>query len=79
MLRKIIIGVLTTTALMFTTTAFAAGTAAECQIASNCDPHFACKSDPFGAAETGGAKPYIAEQSRSRRPVSGEREIMRGS
>jgi signal transduction histidine kinase len=29
MLRKIIIGVLTTTALMFTTTAFAAGTASE--------------------------------------------------
>jgi hypothetical protein len=50
-----------------------------CQIASNCDPHFACKSDPFGAAETGGAKPYIAEQSRSRRAVSGEREVMRGS
>ena len=34
------------------------------------------KSD---GAETGGAEPHIAEQSRSWRAASGEREVMRGS
>jgi hypothetical protein len=59
----------------------------DCQIASNPDPSFACNNDPasvrewFGSdgAETGGAEPHIAEQSRSRRAASGEREVMRGS
>jgi hypothetical protein len=46
-----------------------------CQIAFNCDPPFASNSDP----ETGGAEPHIAEQSRSWRAASGEREVMRGS
>ncbi|MGB6416946.1 MAG: alpha/beta hydrolase, partial [Pseudolabrys sp.] len=50
-----------------------------CQIASNCDPLFAAKNDPFDGAETGGAEPHIAEQSRSWRAASGEREVMRGS
>ena len=51
----------------------------ECQIASKCDPLFAAKNDPFDGAETGGAEPHIAEQSRSWRAASGEREVMRGS
>jgi adenine-specific DNA methylase len=58
-----------------------------CQIASNSDPPFACKDDPasmrecFAAdgAKTGGAEPHIAEQSRSWRAASGDREVMRGS
>jgi len=51
----------------------------ECQIAPKCDPPFAAKNDPFDGAETGGAEPHIAEQSRSWRAASGEREVMRGS
>jgi hypothetical protein len=55
----------------------------ECQIAFNCDPPFASNNDPAsvhnGRAESGGAEPRIAEQSRSRRAASGEREVMRGS
>jgi hypothetical protein len=51
----------------------------ECQIASNSDPRFASKNDPSDVAETGGAEPQIAEQSRSWRAASGEREVMRGS
>ena len=51
----------------------------DCQIASKCDPLFAAKNDPFDGAETGGAEPHIAEQSRSWRAASGEREVMRGS
>jgi hypothetical protein len=51
----------------------------ECQIASKCDPLFAAKNDPFDGAETGGAEPHIAEQSRSWRAASGERAVMRGS
>ena len=51
----------------------------ECQIAPKCDPLFAAKNDPFDGAETGGAEPHIAEQSRSWRAASGEREVMRGS
>ena len=42
-------------------------------------PPFAAKNDPFDGAETGGAEPHIAEQSRSWRAASGEREVMRGS
>jgi hypothetical protein len=49
-----------------------------CQIASKCDPLFAAKNDPFDGAETGGAEPHIAEQSRSWRAASGERAVMRG-
>jgi probable addiction module antidote protein len=50
-----------------------------CQIASKCDPLFASKNDPFDGAETGGAEPHIAEQSRSWRAASREREVMLGS
>jgi hypothetical protein len=50
-----------------------------CQIASNCDPLFAYKSDPSDVAKTGGAEPHIAEQSRSWRAASGGLEVMRGS
>ena len=50
-----------------------------CQIAPNSDPLFASKNDPFEGAETGGAEPHIAEQSRSWRAASGDREVMRGS
>jgi hypothetical protein len=42
-------------------------------------PRFASKNDPTDGAETGGAEPQIAEQSRSWRAEIGEREIMRGS
>ena len=42
-------------------------------------PSLACKNDPFDGAETGGAEPQIAEQSRSWRAANGEREVMRGS
>ena len=42
-------------------------------------PSLACKNDPFDGAETGGAEPQIAEQSRSWRAAIGEREVMRGS
>jgi hypothetical protein len=50
-------------------------------------PPFACKDDPAAVcecfasdgAETGGAEPHIAEQSRSWRAASGEQEVMRGS
>ena len=49
-------------------------------------PPFACKDDPAAVcecfasdgAETGGAEPHIAEQSRSWRAASGEQEVMRG-
>jgi hypothetical protein len=58
-----------------------------CQIASNSDPPFACKDDPASVrecfasdgAETGGAEPHIAEQSRPWRAAGGEREVMLGS
>ena len=50
-----------------------------CQIAANSDPLFASKNDPSDGAETGDAEPHIAEQSRSWRSASGEREVMRGS
>ena len=53
-----------------------------CQIAFNCDPPFAFNNDPasvHGRAETGGAEPRIAEQSRSWRAAGGEREVMLGS
>ena len=50
-----------------------------CQIAPKCDPFFAAKNDPFDGAETGGAEPHIAEQSRSWRAASGERAVMLGS
>ena len=49
-----------------------------CQIALNPDPRLACKNDPSEVAETGGAEPQIAEQSRSWRAAIGEREVMRG-
>jgi hypothetical protein len=52
---------------------------AGCQIAANSDPRFASKNAPSDGAETGGAEPQIAEQSRSWRAAIGEREIMRGS
>ena len=39
----------------------------------------ASKNDPSEGAETGGAEPPIAEQSRSWRAAIGEREVMRGS
>jgi arylsulfatase A-like enzyme len=42
-------------------------------------PCFASKDDPCDGAETGGAEPQIAEQSRSWRAVISEREAMRGS
>ena len=42
-------------------------------------PPVASKNDPSDGAETGGAEPQIAEQSRSWRAAIGEREIMRGS
>jgi len=42
-------------------------------------PRFASKHDPCDGAETGGAEPQIAEQSRSWRAAIGEREAMRGS
>ena len=42
-------------------------------------PPVACKDDPSEVAETGGAEPPIAEQSRSWRAAIGGREIMRGS
>ena len=51
----------------------------KCQIAANSDPLFASKSDPSDGAETGDAELHIAEQSRSWRSSSGEREVMRGS
>jgi hypothetical protein len=55
----------------------------DCQIAFNCDPPFASNNDPVSVrhdgAETGGAEPRIAEQSRSWRAAGGEREVMRGS
>ena len=50
-----------------------------CQIARNCAPLFASKTDPSEGAETGGAEPHTAEQSRSWRAAIGEREVMRGS
>jgi hypothetical protein len=54
-----------------------------CQIAFKCDPSFASNNDPVsvrdGTAETGGAEPRIAEQSRSWRAAGGEREVMLGS
>ena len=50
-----------------------------CQIAPNPDPRFASKHDPSDGAETGGAEPQIAEQSRSWRAAIGERDAMRGS
>ena len=56
-----------------------AAQAPDCQIASKCDPLFAAKNDPFDGAETGGAEPHIAEQSRSWRAASGERAVMLGS
>jgi hypothetical protein len=46
-------------------------------------PPLASKNDPTpvwcNGAETGGAEPHIAEQSRSWRAASGERKVMRGS
>jgi hypothetical protein len=42
-------------------------------------PFFASKNDPSDGAETGAAEPHIAEQSRSWRASSSEREVMRGS
>ena len=42
-------------------------------------PLFASKNDPSDGAETGGAEPHIAEQSRSWRAANGEQEVMRGS
>ena len=42
-------------------------------------PLFASKNDPSDGAETGGAEPHIAEQSRSWRAASGVQEVMRGS
>jgi hypothetical protein len=46
-------------------------------------PPFASNNDPVSVrnagAETGGAEPRIAEQSRSWRAAGGEREVMRGS
>jgi hypothetical protein len=57
--------------------------AMDCQIAFNCAPPFAFNNDPAlvrdEGAETGGAEPHTAEQSRSRRAASGEPEVMRGS
>jgi hypothetical protein len=50
-----------------------------CQIAPNPNPRFASKNDPSDGAETGGAEPQIAEQSRSWRAAIGERETTRGS
>jgi hypothetical protein len=43
-----------------------------CLIAPNSDPCFAGKNDPSDRAETGGAEPQIAEQSRSWRAEIGE-------
>ena len=51
----------------------------DCQIAPNSDPGLACKNDPSDGAETGGAEPPIAKQSRSWRAGIVEREVMRGS
>jgi hypothetical protein len=42
-------------------------------------PRFASENDPSDGAETGGAEPQIAEQSRSWRAAISEREVMRGS
>jgi hypothetical protein len=42
-------------------------------------PRLARKNAPSDVAETGGAEPQIAEQSRSWRAAIGEREVMRGS
>jgi len=42
-------------------------------------PFFASKNDPSDGAETGAAESHIAEQSRSWRSASGEREVKRGS
>jgi hypothetical protein len=50
-----------------------------CQIAANSDPFFASKNDPSDGAETGDAELHMAEQSRCRRAVIVEREVMRGS
>jgi glutaminase len=54
-----------------------------CQIAFKYAPPFASNNDPVsvrnGRAETGGAEPRIAEQSRSWRAADGEREVMLGS
>jgi hypothetical protein len=54
-----------------------------CQIAFKCAPPFASNNDPVsvrnGRAETGGAEPRIAQQSRSWRAAGGEREVMLGS
>src|SRR6516162_4905491 len=44
-----------------------------------CRPPAGGKSDPSDGAKTGVAEPHIAEQSRSWRAASGEREVMRGS
>ena len=50
----------------------------ECQIAANSDPFFASKNDPSEWSQDRRAEPHIAEQSRSWRAASGEREVMRG-
>jgi hypothetical protein len=50
-----------------------------CQIAPKPDPPSRPGTTPPDGAETGGAEPPIAEQSRSWRAAIGEREIMRGS
>jgi hypothetical protein len=42
-------------------------------------PPFRGQERPLNGAETGGAEPRIAEQSRSWRAASGGREVMRGS
>ena len=44
-----------------------------------CRPPAGGKSDHSDGAKTGVAEPHIAEQSRSWRAASGEREVMRGS
>ena len=54
-------------------------TSSHCQIAPNSAPRLARKNAPSDVAETGGAEPQIAEQSRSWRAAIGEREVMRGS
>src|SRR4029077_13212590 len=59
--------------------AYEKSTVFKCQIAPKCDPLFAAKNDPFDGAETGGAEPHIAEQSRSWRAAGGGRGGVGGS
>ena len=50
-----------------------------CQIAAKSDPRFAGRMSPLTEPRPAAAETHIAEQSRSWRAASGEREVIRGS